>query len=673
MPGWSASEGLPYPLGVTWIEAERARNFALYSRHATRVTLLLYREEDLATHTPVFSYDFDYLTNKSGRIWHCRIPEAAVQGAVYYAYRIDGPPPGGPFEYNFYRPQKLLLDPYATSVFFPQGFSRSAAAGDGPNDGQAPLGRLPGRDGPYDWGSETCPRHESDLVIYELHVRQFTHNPNSGFSDDNRGTYAGLIEKIPYLKSLGITAVELMPVYQCDPQEGSAWGYMPLCFFIPHQGYAARSDATGPQDEFRDMVKALHTADIEVILDVVYNHTTEGNEEGPVYSFKGIDNSTYYLCNENAPFYFQNFFGAGNTLHTANAAVRGLILDSMRYWVREMHVDGFRFDLASVFSRDAEGAVNLDDPALFGQIASDPDLAGLRLIAEPWDATGVGYELGRSFPGSTWLQWNGRFRDDVRHFIKGDPGLVRTVMCRLYGSDDIFPDDISDSYHPFQSTNYVSCHDGPTMYDLVAYDSADGWGCGWQGEENVPAEVMDLRKRQIRNLCALLLLSNGTPMFRAGDEFLQTQLGQVNPYNVDNETVWLDWDRAQQHADIQRFFTRMIAFRKAHPSLCRSRFWRNDVTWHGVGHDPDLGPDSRSVAFCVRGASQGDDDVYAMVNAYWEPLTFGLTEPGPWSRVVDTSLPGPDDIREPGQEVPAPDGSYVVGPRSVVVLIRPGR
>jgi len=352
-----------------------------------------------------------------------------------------------------------------------------------------------------------------------------------------------------------------------------------------------------------------------------------------------------------------------------------------------MHVDGFRFDLASIFARNEDGSLNWDIPPLFSDIASDPDLADVRLIAEPWDAAGA-YQLGRSLPALRWAQWNGRFRDEVRRFVKGDPGLVPSLMSRLYGSDDLFPDDRLHAFRPFQSLNYITSHDGFTLYDLVAYNhkrnwanghqNTDGptdnysWNCGVEGDEHVLPEVARLRKQQVKNFCCLLFLSNGTPMLRAGDEFMQTQQGNSNPYNQDNDTAWLDWDRLQQNRDIFRFFQRMIAFRKAHPSLCRSRFWREDIRWYGVGPEVDLSYHSHSVAFCLHGASQQDDDLYVMINAYWEDLAFTIQD-GPanhWRRVIDTSLDSPLDFVEPGTVLPITAQRSIVNARSIVVLLR---
>ncbi len=682
---WSAVEGLPFPLGPTRLEEESAYNFAIYSKHAESMTLLLYTERDIVN--PVWAYRFDYLKNKTGRVWHCRIPFAAMQGASYYAYSVKGPAPNGRYAWHTFDGDKILLDPYAKSVFFPPNFDRLASTQPGSNAGKAPLGVLTGDSEPFDWKSDHCPRHEADAVIYELHVGGFTSNPNSGVADQARGTFAGLVEKIPYLKDLGATVVELMPVFQYDPADGNYWGYMPLNFFSPHHGYLSDHAVKAQHNEVRDMIKALHQADIEVVLDVVYNHTGEGDHTGPVFSYKGIDNSTYYLMADRPDAPYENFSGTGNTLNTANRAVRKMIMDSVRHWAHEMHVDGFRFDLASLFTRNPDGSVNANDVPLLSDMASDPTMAHLRLIAEPWDAAGL-YQLGRAFPGIMACQWNGRYRDDLRRFVKGDPGMVPALMRRLYGSDDLFPDDRMNAYHPHQSVNYLASHDGFTLYDLVAYNrkrnwanghgNTDGmvenhsWNCGWEGDEGAPPEVVKLRKQQIRNFCCLLFLSNGTPMFRAGDEFMHTQAGNNNPYNQDNVTGWIDWDRLHANPDMFRFFKLMIAFRKAHPSLARSRFWRGDVRWYGTGSEPDFGYESRSLAFALHGGSQQDLDIYVMINAWWEELTFQIQEGAAnvWRRVIDTSLESPFDFFEPGNESTIQFLQYRVPGRAIVVLVR---
>lgn len=675
---WSAVEGSAAPLGVTFVEHESAYNFAIYSKHATGVILLLYARDDAAK--PIHQHRFDPLRNKSGRVWHCRLPAGLVDRAEHYAYRIEGP--FDPRSGHRFDPDKILLDPYARCVYFPPAFSRSAACIRGANDGHAPLGVIHAcRDG-FAWGNDAPLRHTHDTIIYEVHVRGFTRHDNSGVPPEKRGTYAGLIEKIPYLKELGITVVELLPVHQRDPDEKNYWGYMTLNFFSPEQSYA--TETGDARDGFRHMVKALHAAGIEVMIDVAYNHTTEADENGPTYSLRGIDNSTYYLLQDDRRWY-RNDTGCGNVLHTANAATRKLVLDSMRYWLCEMHVDGFRFDLASIFSRNADGSINVEDPPIISEISSEPEFAHARLIAEAWDL--AVYQLGRRFPGLSWYQWNGRFRDDVRAFVRGDENMVNALVSRLYGSDDLFPDSLMDAYHAYQSVNFVDAHDGFNLYDLVAYNdkhnaanghaNTDGtdanysWNCGVEGDAGAPAEVMRLRKRQAKNFCALLMLSNGTPMFCAGDEFLHTQRGNNNPYNQDNETTWLDWGRLEANVDVFRFFRLMIAFRKAHPSLARSRFWREDVHWLGPVRDITREPHSRALAFCLRGASEADQDLYVMVNAGAQDVTFSIQETAAsgWKRIVDTSLDSPEDIAECGTGPRVESASYVVNARSVVVLM----
>jgi glycogen operon protein len=432
------------------------------------------------------------------------------------------------------------------------------------------------------------------------------------------------------------------------------------------------------------MVKAFHEAGIGIVLDVVYNHTCEGDHRGPIYSYKGLGSASYYMMTSDPANPYANYSGTGNSLNFGRSQVRKMVMDSLRYWKKEMHIDGFRFDLASVFSRNADGSLNWGHAPIFAEIAGDPELGSLRLIAEPWDAGA--YQLGRGFPGITWLQWNGRFRDDVRRFMKGDAGMVPDLMRRIYGSDDLFPDNRNDAYHAYQSVNYVTSHDGFTLYDLVSYNekhnwangqnNQDGmnenysWNCGHEGDQGAPAEVLALRRKQVKNLFCVLMLSNGTPMFRAGDEFLNTQFGNNNPYNQDNITGWLDWSQFEQNQDVFRFFKSMIQFRRDHPTLGRSRFWREDVAWYGTSALADLSPDSHSLAFCLHGASQNDQDIYVMINGYWEKLEFQIQEGNAcdWTRIVDTALPTPNDFSNSSD--PLRTLSYLVDPRSVVVLVR---
>lgn len=683
---WDRREGTPGPMGVTWVASLEAWNFALYSRRATSVTLLLYSEDDAVR--PVFEAKLDPRINKSGRIWHYWVTAESAPSAAYYAYRVDGKKNKKAGYY--FDAKKILLDPFAPAVHFPPDHDRDAAGEPGPNDGRAPLGVLP-RENSSDIsprrGDDRPPRPSHDLVVYELHVKAFTARANSGVTEANRGTYAGLIEKIPYLLDLGVTAVELMPVQQCDPLEGSFWGYMPLNFFSPHRGYSAAKTPAGAEDEFRRMVEALHDAGIEVWMDVVYNHTAEAGHDGPIYSYRGIDNQSYYFLTPERDTY-RDDTGCGNTLRCDHPVPRALVIESLIHWIDRMGVDGFRFDLASVFTRRSDGGRNLEHPSLIADISLLASRLGVRLIAEAWDIDT--YLLGRAFPGINWRQWNGKFRDDLRDFVRGVPGRVGALMQRLYGSDDLFPDDVDDTYRPFQSVNFITAHDGFCLYDLVSYNekhnlanghwNTDGtddnrsWNCGWEGDKGVPAGVVDLRRRQARNFMCLLLLSNGTPMFLAGDEFLATRGGNNNPYNQDNETNYLDWDLVEANRDYYRFVRGMIAFRKSHPSIARSHFWRDDVTWFGsAGPEPDYSLDGHALAFRLRGSKLGDDDIYAMINNGHEPEEFVVQDgcPEEWRVVANTGLAAPGDFVDERERVPLTSARMTLAARSVVVLCRP--
>jgi len=679
---WEQIEGSPAPLGATWIAAEEAFNFSLYSKHAETVHLLLFTDSDLLH--PTWELDLDYLKNKSGPVWHCRVSADQAGQARYYGYRVDGPAPGPGYLFHQFDFAKVLLDPYARTVYFPPAFSREAARLPGDNAGKAPLGLLPWPSPEFDWSGDITPRHDHDLIIYEMHVRGFTRHDSSGVEAARRGTFLGIIDKIPYLIELGVTAIELMPVFQFDPGGDDYWGYMPLNFFSPHHQYGASAEGCRQSHEFQQLTSALHQAGIEVILDVVYNHTCEGDQRGPTYSWKGIDSTSAYMMTGNRESPFADYSGCGNTVHTTNRSMRRLILESLAYWNGQMRVDGFRFDLASVFTRRADGTIDVDDAPIISQIGTDVELSDNRLIAEPWDANGA-FQLGRKFPGQRWMQWNAHYRDTLQRFVRGDTGLIGELMTRLYGSDDLFPDDRLHALQPTLSINYVTSHDGLTMYDLVTYDSKRNWAnghdnrdgtndyssnCGWEGDEGVPPDVMRRRKQQIKNFFALLFVSNGTPMFRMGDEFLQTQSGNNNPYNQDNETSWLDWNRLRANQDVFRFCREMIAFRKSHPSLSRSRFWRDDVRWYGAEHLVDMSPSSRQLAFCLHGASQADVDLYVMINMDRAAINFGIHEgsPGEWKRIVDTSQPSPRDFIREGEVID--EVKVLVAPQSVVILAR---
>ena len=672
---WDRAEGAPWPPGAVWLPKVEAWAFALYSRHATGVELCFF--EAARPEVPALSVRLDPYRNRTGRVWHVVVPAADVGDATLYGYRVDGP--WDPGQGHRFDPTKILLDPFADRVWFPPAFDRATATRPGSSLGRAPLGVLPLReDHPGPAPDEPKPRHTHDLVVYELHVRGFTMDPSSGVVDSQRGTFAGLVEKIPYLRELGVTAVELLPVHQVDPQEGSYWGYMTLSFFAPNRSFAAGGD---PAAEFRSMVRAFHHAGIEVWLDVVYNHTSEGDDHGPTHSFRGVDNRSYYLITPEG--WFINDTGTGNTFRTGHPAGRSLVVQSLSHWADRFGVDGFRFDLASILTRTADGGID-PEPSLIAEISALAGERDLRLIAEAWDI--AAYQLGRGFPGITWRQWNGKFRDDIRAFVKGDPGLVGPLMTRVYGSADLFPDGLPDAYRPWMSVNFITAHDGFCLWDLVSYDhkhndanghgNTDGtddnrsWNHGFEGAEGAPADVVALRKRQVRNFAALLLLSNGTPMMVAGDEFGHSQGGNNNPYNQDNATTWLDWSKLAANADLHRFWRRMIAFRKAHRTIGRSRYWREDVRWYGARGPLDIGWDSHSLAWFLDGRVAEDVDLYVMANAWWQPLDFTIGEPGPWRRAVDTSLPPPDDIADPGAEAQVPLGPYRLPARSIAVLVR---
>jgi glycogen operon protein len=679
---WDRREGTPGPMGVTWIPALEAWNFALYSKRATGVTLLLYAAGNSIE--PVLRLKLDPRMNKSGRIWHCWVTARQAKDAVYYAYRVEGR--HDPWSGYYFDAARILLDPFAPAVFFPPGYDRVAACTGGANDGKAPLGVLPKEPRGYFNAPDRPPRPGHDLIVYELHVKAFTMMPNSGVAPEKRGTFAGLVEKIPYLKNLGVTAVELMPVHQCDPQEGSFWGYMPLNFFCPELRYSVSGKPDGAAEEFRAMVDAFHAAGMEVWMDVVYNHTSEEGVDGPTYSYRGVDNQSYYLLTADRRRY-RNDTGTGNTLRCDHPIVRSMILESLFFWINSMKVDGFRFDLASVFTRRSDGSTDLEHPSLIADISSMASRHGVRMIAEAWDIES--YLLGQAFPGLNWRQWNGQFRDDLRDFVRGVPGKVGALMQRLYGSDDLFPDNPENSYRPFQSVNFVTAHDGFCLYDLVSYnhkhneangnnnwdgnDDNRSWNCGWEGDHGVPPDVLALRRRQVRNFICLLMLSNGTPMMLAGDEFLTTRRGNNNPYNQDNESNYIDWSLLEKNSDIFRFVRGMIAFRKAHPSIARSQFWRDDIHWYGAcGKEVDFSPSGHTLAFCLKGESVHDDDIYVMINGGPEPAEFRIHEgkARSWDLVADTSLASPGDFIEPDKRRRLTSLEYPVGPRSVVVLVR---
>jgi glycogen operon protein len=675
--------GRSSPLGATVTEG--GVNFSLFSRSATGVELLFFDRVDDSIPSRVIA--IDPATSRSYHYWHRFVP--GVRPGQLYAYRVEGPSVCG---LRFDR-TKVLLDPYGRGVAVPKNCDREAARREGDNACTAMKSVVVDPQA-YDWeGDVPLCLPSARTIIYEMHVRGFTRHPSSEVAEAKRGTYAGLIEKIPYLQQLGITAVELLPVFQFDPHDSppgkvNYWGYAPVSFFAPHQAYSSRPDPLGPVDEFRDMVKALHRSGIEVILDVVFNHTAEGDHTGPTLCFRGIDNPTYYILEQDGARY-ANYTGCGNTLNANHPIVRRMIVDSLRYWVEEMHVDGFRFDLASILARDASGHP-LPNPPVLWDIESEPALAGTKLIAEAWDAAGL-YQVG-SFIGDAWKEWNGRFRDDVRDFFRGEPGSLRRVADRLLGSPEVYGHKGREAE---QSVNFVTCHDGFTLNDLVSYnykhneangeDNRDGasdnrsWNCGVEGPRDDPA-VERLRNRQVKNFLTLTLTSLGVPMILMGDEVRHSQGGNNNAYCQDNDTSWFDWALVTKHADVHRFVQLLIGRRllrnveheRQRVSLNRMIQEANKA-WHGVKlHQPDWGDHSHSLAFDAELPKEGLH-VYLILNAYWEALDFELpkaADEDPWRRWIDTALDSPRDI-VPWQTAPAlPGATYRVEARSVVVLIR---
>jgi isoamylase len=677
--------GASAPLGATVLPD--GVNFSVFSKHAVLLELLLFDDENASQPARVIPLGAN--EHRTYHYWHVFVPD--LRPGQVYAYRAHGPL--DPDRGLWFDPEKVLLDPYGLGVAVPKAYDRSAAARPGDNLAVAMKSVVadPNR---YDWqGDLPLARPFVETVIYELHVGGFTRHPSSGVATEKRGTYAGVIEKIPYLKDLGVTAVELLPVFQfdaqdCPPGKTNYWGYAPVSFFAPHRAYSSQESSLAVLDEFRDMVKALHRAGLEVILDVVFNHTTEGGRTGPTLCYRGLANDVYYILEKDKSRY-ADYTGCGNTLNANQSIVRRLIQDSLRYWVSQMHVDGFRFDLASILSRDEEGRL-LPNPPVLWDIESDPLLAGTKLIAEAWDAAGL-YQVG-SFIGDRWQEWNGRFRDDVRRFLKGDNGSVSGVAARILGSPDIYG---HEEREVEQSINFVTCHDGFTLNDLVSYDrkhneangenDRDGsddnlsWNCGMEGPTEDPT-VEALRNRQVKNFFALELLSAGAPMLLMGDEVRRTQRGNNNAYCQDSDISWFDWSLLERHGDIHRFVKALNRFRHrpdvvaemTAPSL-NQLLRQAPIEWHGVAlKHPDWSDHSHSLAFTLR-SLRYRLLLHGMLNAYWKPLTFELppvsAEQG-WRRWIDTALEAPDDIC-PWESAPVVrQPTYEVQPRSVVLLVR---
>lgn len=680
------STGQPSPLGVS--QVGNAVNFSLFSEHATSVTLCLSvssRSRDSSKVEPrMQEISLDPKENKTGDRWHVCIENLPLSG-VLYGYRVDGPQgwhAGHRFDKNL-----ILIDPYAKLIEGRRIF------GDDNEKMSTFLGTYDFTSLPFDWGNDSqCPEiPEKDLVIYEMSVRAFTADKSSGLEPSIRGSYLGVVEKIPHLLELGINAVELLPVFEFDEFEFqrhpnprdhmlNVWGYSTMNFFSPMSRYAATGG--GPLAaslELKKMVKALHSAGIEVILDVVYNHTNESDDKDPyTTSFRGIDNKVYYMVDTNSYVQLLNFSGCGNTFNCNHPVVMELILDSLRYWVTEYHVNGFRFDLASVLCRGPDGAP-LNAPPIVKAIAKDPVLSKCKIIAEPWDCGGL-YLVGKFPNWDRWAEWNGKYRDDIRRFIKGDVGMKGSFATRVSGSSDLYQRNARKPYH---SINFVIAHDGFTLYDLVAYNSKhnalngeegrDGcndnysWNCGFEGETN-NAAINALRSRQMKNFHLALMVSQGTPMILMGDEYAHTRYGNNNSYGHDSEMNHFQWNQLDARKESHfRFFAEFIKFHRQHPLLGRDTFLtKADVTWHETNWD---NIDSRFLAFSLHEGKYGGGDLYIAFNAH-DYFVKSVVPPAPsgkcWYRVVDTNLPSPDDFVVGG--VPGIKGVYNMAPYSAVLF-----
>ena len=688
--------GVPLPLGThAW---NGGINFSVFSRHATCLWLELY--DNAADAAPRHRFELAPEDHRTGDLWHIWV-EGLAPGQLY-GYRADGP--YAPEDGHRFNPHKLLLDPQATAITHLDEWDYRRALGVDPEapeqdlsysreDNAASAPKCVVTERRTGWEQRRPQRRPwSETIIYELHVRGFTAHPSAEV--DHPGTFRGLIEKIPYLNDLGVTAVELMPVQEFNEHELSRhnpitgaplrnyWGYNPAAFMAVNGFYSSAGSEGQQVREFRDMVKAFHEAGIEVILDVVFNHTAEGDEMGPTLSWRGLDNAVYYLLEDDRRFY-KDYTGTGNTVKADHPVVRDLILDALRYWVVEMHVDGFRFDLASVLGRDEEGHL-LADPPLLERIAHDPVLRNVKMIAEAWDAAGA-YQVG-SFHARRWSEWNGRFRDDVRRFWRGDPGMLGAFASRLAGSADLYE---HTGKGPESSINYVTSHDGFTLNDLVSYaekhneangefnrdgtDANYSRNYGAEGPTDDP-QINAVRTRQVKNVLLTLFVSHGVPMLLGGDEFRRTQRGNNNAYCQDNEIGWWVWDRLDEHANIHRFVRELIAARKAQPSLRHAGFYTDEaLQWIGPHGEPPRWDDSEARAL---GCYLSEDEGIAVVllfNAGPTPVDFvlpSLPDRRCWRRKADTSYPSPDDIAPLREAEPLDQqGHYTMGPQSSAILI----
>ena len=683
-------EGRPYPFGATFVPG--GVNFSVFSRYATGCTLVLFEK---GSSEPLVEIPFP----KEFRVGHvfAMVVFDLDHEQIEYGYRMDGP--YLPHHGHHFDPSQILLDPYAKAVSGRDQWRTRTY----PGHSFQHRSMLTYDD--FDWQTDRPPEIPlEDLVIYEMHVRSFTRHPSANVKYP--GTFAAIREKIPYLKELGVNAVELMPIHEFDefdntfynPETGQRllnyWGYSPVNFFAPKAGYAAMGRHGMQVDEFKALVKELHRNGIEVFLDVVFNHTAEGDEKGHTTSFRGLDNRTYYMLKPDGRYY--NFSGCGNTMNCNNPVVRNMVIDCLRYWVSEFHIDGFRFDLASILGRDSQGNP-LANPPLLELMAHDPVLARCKLIAEAWDAGGL-YQVG-SFPSyGRWSEWNGKYRDTIRQFIKGDMGQVAEMAQRIQGSPDLYAGRGANA-----SINFITCHDGFTLNDLVSYSEKHNWANGEEGRDGESnnhswnwgvegptddPEIMALRRRLVKNSVAILMVSQGVPLILMGDEMARTKQGNNNTYCHDNELNWLNWDLLSENKELFRFFQGCIAFRKAHPILRRRHHFQHqdvvgsgypDISWHGLeAWNPDWDDHSRTLAFMACGrhtpnGSEKDDYIYVAMNMHWEKHRFELPQlptDHRWHQFSNTSLASPRDIVKPGQERPLRSQRYLpLEARSVAILV----
>ncbi len=693
--------GNPLPIGGAHQQG-RGVNFVLFSRHATGVRLEFYQNP--ADSSPTRVIEFDPVRHRTGDIWHVWV--RGIPPGQLYAYRVEGP--YLPEEGHRFNPHKLLLDPYARAIagienwdfLAARGYDSSSTLTDLSFSAVDDAGTTPKcvfTHDHFDWETDSPPKHSaSDTVIYETHVRGFTIHPSSGVA--HPGTFAGLTEKIPYLQDLGVTAIELMPVLEFNENESTRlnpitgerlknyWGYDPVAFFAPKKSYCVGGPQGQQIEEFREMVKVFHRAGIEVILDIVLNHSAEGDELGPTISLRGIENSIFYMLQENGRRYYKDFTGVGNTLNANHPVVRELVTNVLRYWVMHMHVDGFRFDLASVLGRDEHGNILRNAP-LLEDIAEDPILRDIKIIAEAWDAGGA-YQVG-DFSTNRWTEWNGRFRDDVRRFWVGDAGMLGSFASRICGSSDLY---LASGKGPASSLNFVTCHDGFTLNDLVSYKqkhndengefSRDGSdanysdNCGVEGPSQ-DRDVEDLRNRLIKNFLLTLFISRGVPMLLGGDEFRRTQRGNNNAYCQDNGVSWFDWSLLEKHKEIQRFTREMIAFRRAHPVLRRETFYTDtDIKWFAPDGATLEWKDQRQKSFACLILGQTEPDLFLLFNADTRPVDFSIPALPAWKiwrLAVDTSRIAPDDIFDSGR-APSLQGEigFRLEPRSSAILLSDG-